>query len=250
MKQYIGCDSHSRYSVFVSVDEKGRLGTPVRVDHGGRDLRDYLATLEKGTPVAVEASGGWYWFMDELEKAGLDARLVNPLEAKHRMGGKNKTDKLDAKGLAILLRSGTQPEVWIPPAGLRDLRGLMRTRLATRSHTTVFKNRIHAALRRYGAMNPEMDGKKSPDLFSQKGRLALSIAIGRLPEQTRRATLHEWEMLDVIEGHIKELEVPIRERIGRPGWVRSSAWISLTSHFSSFFSSFFSSLFSSHRPRG
>ena len=120
MKQYIGCDSHSRYSVFVSVDEKGRVGTPVRVDHGGRGLRDYLATLEKGTPVAVEASGGWYWFMDELEKAGLDARLANPLEAKHRMGGKNKTDKLDAQGLAILLRNGTLPEVWIPPAGLRD----------------------------------------------------------------------------------------------------------------------------------
>jgi hypothetical protein len=67
VKQYIGCDSHARYSVFVSVDEKGRVGTPVRVDHGGRGLRDYLDTLEKGTPVAVEASGGcWYWFMDEL----------------------------------------------------------------------------------------------------------------------------------------------------------------------------------------
>lgn len=88
--------------------------------------------------------------MDELEKAGLDARLVNPLEAKHRMGGKNKTDKLDAKGLAILLRNGTLPEVWIPPAELRDLRGLMRTRLASRDHTTILKNRIQAALRRYG----------------------------------------------------------------------------------------------------
>jgi len=96
----------------------------------------------------------------------------------------------------------------------------MRTRLATRSHTTVFKNRIHAALRRYGTMNQEMDGKKALDLFSQKGRLMLSIAIGRLPEETRRATLHEWEMLDVIEGHIKELELPIRERIGKLGWVR------------------------------
>ena len=132
------------------MDEKGKVGDAVRVEHGSRELRDYLSSLEKGTPVAVEASGGWYWFMDELEKAGLDARLVNPLEAKHRMGGKNKTDKLDAQGLAILLRNGTLPEVWIPPAGLRDLRDLMRTRLATRSHTTVFKNRIHAALRRYG----------------------------------------------------------------------------------------------------
>ena len=216
MKQYIGCDSHARYSIFVSVDEKGGVGAPVRVEHGDRSLRDYLGTLDRGTPVAVEASGGWYWFMDELEQAGLDARLVNPLEAKRRMGGKHKTDKLDAKGLAILLRNGTLPEVWIPPAGLRDLRGLMRTRLATRSQTTVLKNRIHAALRRYGTLQ----GEPSDDLFGKKKRLLLSVAIGRLPEQTQRATRHEWEMLDLIEEHIKELEVPIRERIGRLGWVR------------------------------
>ena len=188
MKQYIGCDARARYSVFVSVDETGRVGTPVRVAHEGRDLRNYLEGLEKGTPVAVEASGGWYWFMD----------------------------KLDAKGLAILLRSGTLPEVWIPPADLRDLRGLMRTRLATRSQTTVLKNRIHAALRRYGVMGGESRG----DLFTKKHRLVLSVAIGRLPEETRRATLHEWEMLDLIERHIGELEVRIRERIGRLGWVR------------------------------
>ena len=217
MKQYIGCDAHAWYSVFVSVDEKGTVGEAVRVDHGSRDLRDYLAGLEPGTPVAVEASGGWYWFMDELENAGLDARLVNPFEAKRRMGGKNKTDKLDAKGLAILLRSGTLPEVWIPPADLRDLRGLMRTRLATRTHTTVLKNRIHAALRRYGTMREE---ERPADLFAQKSRLLLSVGIGRLPEETRRATLHEWEMVDLIEKHIGELEARIRERIGKLGWVR------------------------------
>ena len=41
------------------------------------------------------------------------------------MGITNKTDKLDAKGLAILLRNGTLPEVWIPPSELRDQRELL-----------------------------------------------------------------------------------------------------------------------------
>jgi len=216
VKQYIGCDAHARYSVFVSVDETGRIGAPVRVDHLGRGLRDYLQALEKDTPVAVEASGGWYWFMDELEAAGLDARLVNPLEAKRQIGGRNKTDKLDARGLAILLRNGTLPEVWIPPGELRDLRGLMRGRLAMRSHTTVLKNRIHAAIKRYGTL----DGEAVSDLFAKKQRLRLSLAIGRLPEETRCATLHEWELLDEVERHIGELEVRIRGRIGCVGWVR------------------------------
>ena len=37
------------------------------------------------------------------------------------MGLTKKTDKLDARGLAILLRNGTLPEVWIPPSELRHI---------------------------------------------------------------------------------------------------------------------------------
>src|SRR5215213_8817340 len=129
MKKYIGCDMHKKYSVFVAMDETGKVEAPVRVAKDSLELDAYLKTLEAGTPVAVEASGGWYWFVDRLEEAGLDVRLVNPLEAKKRMPGRNKTDALDATGLAMMLRNGTLPEVWIPPAQLRDLRGLLRTRL-------------------------------------------------------------------------------------------------------------------------
>jgi hypothetical protein len=132
MKQFIGCDMHKKFSVFVAMDERGRTSPPVKVSNDSLELEAYLKKIPKGTPVAVEASGGWYWFVDRLEEAGLDVRLVNPLEAKKRMAGRNKTDELDAAGLAMLLRNGTLPEVWIPPAQLRDLRGLLRSRLALR----------------------------------------------------------------------------------------------------------------------
>ena len=87
------------------------------------------------------------------------------------MGGKNKTDRLDAKGLATLLRNGTLPDVWIPPAGLRDLRGLMRTRLATRSYTTALGNRTHAALRRCSVMAGEPPVKTSHFSVDRTGAL-------------------------------------------------------------------------------
>lgn len=92
----------------------------------------------------------------------------------------------------------------------------MRTRLAFRSHTTCVKNRIHAAIRRYGTLN----GEPVSDLFAKKSRVGLSVAIGRMPEETRRAALQEWELLDQLERHIGELEVRIGERIGCLGWVR------------------------------
>ena len=166
--------------------------------------------------MAVEASGGWYWFVDRLEQAGLDVRLVNPLEAKKRMAGRHKTDPGDAAGLAMLLRNGTLPEVWIPPAELRDLRGLLRTRLALRSHTTMLKNRVHGAIRRYG----QWEAGEAKNLFVGKGRVQLSVYVGALPPETRIATRHEWDLIEEVEQHIQELEKRIRLGIGQLGYVR------------------------------
>jgi transposase len=216
MKQFIGCDMHKKFSVFVVMDEHGRTSAPVKVANDSLELESYLRKLKPGTPIAVEASGGWYWFVDRLEQAGLDVRLVHPLEAKKRMTGRNKTDALDAAGLAMLLRNGTLPEVWIPPANLRDLRGLLRTRLALRHHTTTLKNRIHGAIRRYG----QYEEGEPRNLFKGKGRVQLSVYVGALPEQTRLATRHEWQLVDEVEGHIEELEKQIRLGIGQLGYVR------------------------------
>jgi transposase len=46
------------------------------------------------------------------------------------MGNVNKTDKLDAKGLAKLLHLDSLPTVWLPPGEIRDERELHRTRMA------------------------------------------------------------------------------------------------------------------------
>jgi hypothetical protein len=100
---------------------------------------------------------------------------------------------VDAAGLAMLLRNGTLPKVWIPPAALRDWRGLLRTRLALRRHTTTLKNRIHGAIRRYG----QWQEGEARNLFQGKGRVQLSVYVGGLPEETRIATRHEWELIDV-----------------------------------------------------
>jgi len=111
MEQFIGCDAHKKFSVFVAVNEKGRAGEALRVDYDRRLYRE-LARLPNRLVIAVEACGVYGWVVDEMEAAGHFPRLANPLEAKRRMALTRKTDKVDAKGLAILLRNGTLPEVW------------------------------------------------------------------------------------------------------------------------------------------
>ena len=131
MQQFIGCDAHKRFSVFVAVDERGSASKPVRVEHAREDFAQFLNQLPERSEIAVESTGHWYWLVDEMERAGHRVHLANPMEAKKRMGKTNKTDALDAKGLAILLRNGTLPESWIPPGPLRDQRELLRTRMST-----------------------------------------------------------------------------------------------------------------------
>jgi transposase len=84
------------------------------------------------------------------------------------MGLTNKTDKLDAKGLAILLRNGTLPEVWIPPSELRDQRELLRLRIFLVRLRTRVKNRIHGTLARFNVQVP------GADLFGVAARVKLS----------------------------------------------------------------------------
>jgi len=125
MEQFIGCDAHKNFSVFVAVNEKGNAGEALRLRHERQLVREFLGRLPPHSSIAVEASGHYSWLVDEMERLGHSPKLANPLEAKRRMGLTKKTDKLDAQGLAILPRNGTLPEVWIPPSELRDQRELL-----------------------------------------------------------------------------------------------------------------------------
>jgi transposase len=181
MEQFIGCDAHKKFSVFVAVNEKGQAGPAVRVEHDRQAYRDFLAQLPPHSAIAVEASGYYSWLVDEMERSGHCPKLANPLAAKRCMGLTHKTDKLDATGLAVLLRNGTLPEVWIPPSELRDQRELLRLRMFLVRLRTQVKNRIHGTLVRH---KMRMEGS---DPFGVSARLQMSRQLGELPTHSREA---------------------------------------------------------------
>lgn len=201
MEQFIGCDAHKKYSVFVAVNERGEASQAVRVGHDRDQYREFLERLPAGSQIALEASGHYYWIVDEMESVGHNPRLVHPLEAKKRMGktGK-KTDKVDAKGLGILLRNGTLPEVWIPPAELRDQRELLRLRMFLVQQRTRFKNRIQGALARYNIQLAVQD------VFGAEGRRRLGMRLAELPQHTRQSVELELVTMDFVEIQIEEVE--------------------------------------------
>jgi transposase len=158
--------------------------------------------------VALETVGNWYWIADEIEAAGCLPLLTHAAKAKVMMGHVDKTDKLDACGLATLLRNGTLPTVWLPPGPVRDQRELPRTRIALSRIRTAIKNRLDATLAKY-ALSPE----GTTDLFSKKGMSWLEGALSSLPPETSRCAKQELELLNALNDQIETLEDRIRQQI-------------------------------------
>jgi len=201
MEYYIGCDAHKTYSVFAGISEAGEVIDAKRVEHDRMVFRSFLGTLPPACRIAVETVGNWYCIIDEMERAGHKPSLTHAARAKLMMGQVNKTDKLDARGLAILARNGTLPEVWIPPGDLRDQRELPRMRMAFVNIRTKLKNRIHAALAKYAIT---IDG--ATDIFGAKGQRLLAEAMDELPPETRHSVEEQLHLLGQVEDAIKETE--------------------------------------------
>ncbi len=206
MRQFFGCDAHKTYSLFVGMDEGGRTTSPVRVEHERTTYRSFLERLPDASPIAVETVGNWYWMIEEIEEAGHTPFLAHAGKAKLMMGQMNKTDKLDARGLALLLRNGTLPSVWIPPGELRDQRELPRMRMALVRVRTMLKNRIHACLAKFAI---RIEGVT--DLFGVRGRQLLGERLEELPVYTRRSVEVQLALLDQVEEQIEAAEKQIRE---------------------------------------
>jgi transposase len=205
MKQFIAFDSHKRYTLVEVENVETGKARQFRVEHAPGAIQRCLQGRETGTSVAVEATGNWYWIVEEIEQAGLQPKLVHPRKAKLMMGLINKTDKLDAHGLNQLQRNRTLPTVWIPPRALRDLRELTRTRMVLAAQRTRLKNRIQATLNKYGWVL-----KDYSDPFGKRARVELNLCIGRLPSQTAYVTGVLMNQLDQLEEQIKEMEKRIR----------------------------------------
>jgi len=204
MEQFIGCDAHKKFSLFIAMNQEGGYGKPIRVLHDRERMRAFLEALPAGSKIALETSGSYYWLVDEMERAGHQAQLAHALTAKRRMEGRHKTDERDARGLAMLLRNGTLPRVWIPPAELRDQREMLRWRMSLVESRSQIKNRIHGVLLRYNVR------AAASDLYGEAGRAELDPEQGdllaELPEWTRQSVEEQLETIDHLDRQIEDCE--------------------------------------------
>ena len=107
---------------------------------------------DDGLEVALEATTGWRFVVEELQRIGAEVHLAEPAEAAALKGKKKraKTDWADARHLRELLLIGRLPESWIPPVHILDLRARVRTRHLLSHQRTEWQQRMHSVLYHHG----------------------------------------------------------------------------------------------------
>jgi len=144
---HVGVDLHKRMSQIAVLTEDGEI-TQQRLANEQERLEAFFAQLPPRTPIAIEASGTWWWLVDLLERAGHRPVLSNPKQTKAIAAARLKNDRVDAERLALLLRGDLLPTVWIPPAELREARELIRHRVQLVWLRGEVRNRLLAMLAR------------------------------------------------------------------------------------------------------
>ena len=150
----VGLDVHREQITFDDLDLATGETTPGRIRPATREhLRAWLARYaDKDVEAALEATTGWLFVVEELERVGIRAHLAEPAETRALRGRKKraKTDRLDARHLRQLLQERRLPESWIPPAHLVELRTRARLRKTLVDERTAWQQRIHAQLFQQG----------------------------------------------------------------------------------------------------
>jgi transposase len=159
----IGIDVHRDFCV-IAICEDGKVRSGGRVPSTPEGLATLAQSLLPSDRVALEVTGSC-WEVGRILEAHVDRVVVVSPDDTGIVQARAKTDRLDARALALLLWRGELEAVWMPDERCR----VMRRRLARRQQLiwarTRSKNEIHAVLARRLQAKPPCS-----DLFGVKGR--------------------------------------------------------------------------------
>jgi transposase len=109
---FVGMDVHRNRTQVCVVDGKGKEVRNRNVVNDRKVLAKELSGLPKGTNVAFETAYGVGWVAELCEQLGLEPHLAHASGCRAIADVKLKCDRVDARTLANLLRSGYLAEAW------------------------------------------------------------------------------------------------------------------------------------------
>jgi transposase len=201
----MGLDQHRAQITAEWVDTMtGELSRSRIVPADRAGVRRFLSRFRgRQLEVALEATTGWRFLVEELRRIGAEVHLAEPAETAALRGNKKraKNDRADARHLRELLQAGRLPESWIPPDHILDLRARVRLRHTLIEQHTEWQQRIQAVLYHHGCPQRRrlMEGDGRDWLDAQP-----------LPEAAREQITVALAMIDAVDLQIAPLDRYLR----------------------------------------
>lgn len=200
---YVGVDLHKEQSWFYVTNETGDKIDSKSIPNQPEVLKSYLSTIPRPFSLAVEATYNCYFFMDIAEMYTDNAYLANSYELKAFAKRHKKTDKIDAKLIADVLRKGYLPTVTMPDEETRKIRTILRYRMNLISERTRNITSLKAFL--------DKNGEESYGNFTTHKRLR-ELKYFHLAVEYQKVISGYIKRIDDLTSHIVETERFLKER--------------------------------------
>lgn len=147
--QYLGIDWGTRRAAWCAIDEHGGVAEGmVSADEEG--LAKLVHGLGADVRGCVEMMSGAVWVRDRLTACGWEIQIAEPRKVKALAPLACKTDRVDARVLAEIVRRDLVPALWVPSLSDRELRERLRRRSHLVRLRTSATNRAFGLLTQWG----------------------------------------------------------------------------------------------------
>lgn len=193
-EKYIGLDVHQATISVAVLDHTGKVVMECVLETKAATILEFFAGLRGTLSVTFEEGTSAAWLYDLLRPHVARLLVCNPRKNALLKHG-NKNDRIDAQKLAELLRGNHLKSVFHGETGVRTLRELARSYLATTKDLTRVMTRLKAL---YGSWAIPCAGRDVYDTRHRKEWLE------KIPHPgVRRRAAHLYQQLDMMK-HLRQ----------------------------------------------
>ena len=149
---YIGFDVHKKTISFCVKTAAGEIVEEGNVPAQRTVLRQWASARPQTWQGAMAATLFSGWIYDTLKPYSQQLEMAHPAKMKAISAGKKKSDTLDARTIADLVRCNLLPACYVAPPRIRELRRLLRYRSLVVSEAVRMKNKMAGLLMETGAL--------------------------------------------------------------------------------------------------
>ena len=156
--RYVGIDVGKQKCRAAIMDQGGSIINEFTFTNNHQGIEHVASRLTMDDRVVIESTGSvWTNLYNRFDERHIPVVLANPLKTRAIASARIKSDKIDARILAHLLRTDLIAESYVLPKELREVRALIRHRASIVKIRTMVKNKGHALLDKHGFISDRSD---------------------------------------------------------------------------------------------